>query len=254
VDGGELFTLDALGRRQRMFAFDDQVRLQGPTYGPPWVITGFALSPGPGPAQIAVISHHYMWSPGLVTVLDADWKRRGTYVNAGWIETLGWTAPNRLVVGGFAGSLDGGMVALLDPATMNGQSPEPEGSTVRCDGCGVAHPLRVVVLPRSELNLVTASRFNRANVEVIGGRVVARTVEYQPADTTGAVDAIYEFTPSLDLIRASFSDRYWELHRALEIEGKVHHTRAECPDRDGPREIIVWEPSSGWRRVAVSAP
>ena len=99
--------------------------------------------------------------------------------------------------------------------------------------------------PRTELNRVTASPFNRAVVQTMTGRIMARTIEMPSSG--GDVDAIYEFTESLDLVSATFSERYWELHRALETEGKIAHTRLQCPDRDGPREVRMWEPATGWR-------
>jgi hypothetical protein len=62
-------------------------------------------------------------------------------------------------------------------------------------------------------------------------------------------DAIYEFNSSLDLVSATFSDRYWEMYRALEAEGKIAHPRQQCPDRDGPRQVRMWEPVTGWHLV-----
>jgi hypothetical protein len=57
---------------------------------------------------------------------------------------------------------------------------------------------------------------------------------------------------SLDLVHASYSDRYWEAHRALEADGKLTHTRAQCPDRDGPRQYELWEPRTGWKTVTIA--
>ena len=79
---------------------------------------------------------------------------------------------------------------------------------------------------------------------------MARTIEV-PA-THQAPDALYEFTPALDLVRASYSDRYWEKHRELETQGKISHSRQQCPDRNGPREIRIWDPESGWATVSTA--
>ena len=92
---------------------------------------------------------------------------------------------------------------------------------------------------------MTASPFNRAMLEVMRDRVIVRTVEV-PSLGAEAADGLYEFSPSLELIRASYSDRYWELHAALEKAGKVDHSRAQCPARDGPPAIEIWDPSHGW--------
>jgi hypothetical protein len=113
--------------------------------------------------------------------------------------------------------------------------------------------LRYVVLPRSEVNRISASPFNRVVLAVKGDSLLARTIETPGSGTGGGpADALYEFTPSLEVRRATFSDRYWEMHRQLESQGKIMHTREQCPDRDGPREIRVWEPASGWTSVAIA--
>jgi hypothetical protein len=78
-------------------------------------------------------------------------------------------------------------------------------------------------------------------------RIIARTIE-MPSNGRDA-DAIYEFNSSLDLVSATFSGRYWEMHRALEAEGKIAHPRQQCPDRDGPRQVRMWEPATGWHLI-----
>jgi hypothetical protein len=231
IDGGELSAFDASGTRQHAFSFDDEVAMRGTTFGAPWVVTDFAVSELGGGGTVAVSAHHYMWSPSIVTALDGDWRRRATWTHDGWIESLKWAGPGRLVAGGFDQEWNGGFAALLDTGTMT--------------------PVRMVVMPRSEINLVTASRFNRAILQAVNGRIIARTVEMSEERSQGAIDVIYEFTPSLEVARAAFSGRYWEMHHALEGQGKLHHSQAACPDRDGPREIVVWEPSTGWRAQSI---
>jgi len=247
IESGALTLLDLNGELQRSFSFDDAVTFQGQTFGAPWAVTSFAVDEGARPHQVAVAAHHYTWDPGIVTLLDAQWQRRGTFVHAGWIEVVRWVAADRLVIGGFSNAHDGGMVTLLDSNALEGQGPEPKGSRHHCDSCGTAGPLRMLVFPRSELNQVTASRFNRVLLSTSPDRIIVRTVEV-PADA-GDADAVYEFTPSLDIVSARFSDRYWEQHRALEAAGKISHTRDQCPDRDGPRSIRAWTAATGWANL-----
>jgi hypothetical protein len=246
---GALMALTPGGELLRTFSFDDEVVFGGKPFGAPWAITTFAIDDA-AERRVAVASHHYTWDPSLVTVLDGEWRRRATVVHAGWVEALHWLAPDRLLIGGFSESRNGGMVALLDPAAMNGQGPEPPGTRYHCDSCGTQLPLRMIVMPRTELNLVTAHRFNRAVVQVTDDRVIARTIEVL-IDEDSAADVVYEFTPALELISAAFGAQYWDLHRSLELAGKLDHTREQCPDRDGPREVMVWEPAAGWRTLSV---
>jgi hypothetical protein len=244
VEGGQLLALDLNGARQWAFEFDDTVTIGGKPFGAPWGVEGFAIDDTGGSRRIAVAAHHYTWSASLVTVLDDEGRRQGTYVNDGWLEHLQWLAPNRLAVGGFRQSMNGGMVALIDPSALDAQSPESDPAH-QCAGCGAGQPLRMAVMPRTELNLATGSRFNRVTLEHVGDRLLVRTVEVPAADQPPA-EAIYEFTASLDLVRASFSERYWELHDQLRSAGRLDHDRAQCADRDGPRSIQMWSPEGGW--------
>lgn len=249
IEGGVLSLADLKGNLQRSFSFDDQVKFQGTSYGPPWHVTAFDINDAAGARRVAVSAHHYVWDPGVVTILDDQWQRRGTFVHAGWIEGVRWLGHERLLISGFSNARDGGMVALLDPAALDGQGPETPGTRHVCETCGSDRPLRMFVFPRSEINLAAGARFNRVLVQQVDERLIAHTIEI--SSENGDADALYEFTPSLDLIRASFSERYWEMHRSLEMGGAITHTRAECPDRDGPRQIQKWEPGTGWRTVTI---
>jgi hypothetical protein len=242
--GGELIRFTRDGRVRNTFAFDDRLQFGDGPYTGPWTITDYrALSLPGGHFRVAVAAHHFEWWPSVITILDDRWQRSATFVNAGWVERVHWVAPDRLLIAGFSNDLDGGMAALLDTNALDGQSPVHD-QRFACATCGRAVPLRYVVFPRSEVNLASGARFNRAVMTVKQDGIVIRTIE-KPADAN-APDALYELSPSLELRRATYSDRYWEAHRELEAAGRITHTQSHCPDRNGPREIRVWEPETGW--------
>jgi hypothetical protein len=244
AEGGEFTALTHRGQPRWTFRFDDTFTVGAKPFGPPWAVTAFAILDADDRRRLAVAAHHWTWGPSVVAILDAAGRRQGTYVNDGWIEQLQWLSADRLAAGGFSQSWDGGMVALLDPSRGDGQFPAKD--TVHpCQSCGRQLPARVVVMPRSEINLATHSRFNRAILERIADRLIARTVEVPPLGQ-GVADAIYEFTPTLDLVNASFSQRYWEIHDQLFADKTLDHDRAGCPDKDGPRLVHEWTPDSGW--------
>jgi hypothetical protein len=253
VRGGELLRFSMDGAVKSTFTFEDRPHFVSGPYGPPWAMTDYRVQGSGASLRVAVAAHHYEWWPSVVTVVDQTWKRRGTFVNAGWVERMHWVTPDRLVIAGFSNALDGGLIALLDANALDGQSPAPRGSAFDCTSCGPGGPLRYIVMPRSEVNRVTGSQFNRVVLIVKRDALVARTIEVPISSTGAAADALYEFTTSLDLVRASYSDRYWEVHRELEAAGKITHAREQCPERNGPREIRVWEPESGWARVPTGS-
>jgi hypothetical protein len=256
ASSGELTSLDAGGRLRWTFRFTDALTVGGKPYGEPWAVTAFAVESAVPSRRVAVAAHHWLWSPSLVAILDDSGKRLGTYMNVGWIEQIAWLTPERLAIGGFYEELNGGLVGLLDPSHLDGQSPASPESPHFCRTCGPGKPLRLAVMPRSEVNLASQSRFNRAILELTGDGLIVRTVEV-PADNLvnstrqGAADALYEFTSDLELVRASYSQRYWDVHAELETAKKLDHTRADCPDRDGPRALHTWTPNSGWRATSI---
>lgn len=246
VEGGEFTALDFDGRPQFTFRFFDNVKFGGKAYGEPWAVTAFSALDGDPAPRLAVAGHHWLWGPSLLAILDDQGNRLGTFANDGWIEQLEWLSPNRLAFGGFSESKNGGMIGLLDPRMLDGQSPEPPESPHYCSSCGKQPPLKMVVMPRSEVNLLTASRFNRAILERAGDRLIVRTVEVPAAEGQGAADAVYEFSPMLELLNASFGEYYWRIHERLQAEKKIDHDRAHCPFRNGPGPISVWTPETGW--------
>jgi hypothetical protein len=245
VRGGQLLWLTAKGSLSRTFTFDDAVNVGGGNYGAPWMIDDFSVDERLGRRRIAVAAHHELWWPSVVTVLDEQWQRRGTFVNAGFVNQVKWVSPGRLLIAGYANPYDGGMVAVLDPSALDGQSPTGADPMYQCGQCGSVVPLRYVLLPRSEVNRASGSKLNGATTYLNDGRILVRTIEVpRNAD---AAEALYEFTPALELTRASYGDRYWEMHKSLEAEGKIDHTRDRCPYREGPQGLRVWEKASGWQ-------
>jgi hypothetical protein len=231
-ESGELTEFSPSGDVRRVFHFDDRVTFKQKDYGPPWGMTAFAVSDRSGTRRIAVAAHHLEWSASLLTILDGDFNRLGTYSQWGWIEAVHWLASDRVLVAGFDDVQNGGMLAIIDSA-------KPEAGL-----------LKTIVMPRTEVNRVTLSPFNRAMVQLLPDRIVARTVEV-PQGQSDAVDALYEFSLNLDFIRASYSQAYWDLHEALHAKGQIDHDRQHCPDREGPGRILIGGHGLEWKTLGL---
>lgn len=181
-------------------------------------------------------------------------------MNSGWILAFSWLeqpSESVLSLGGISNSRNMGMLAVLDAQRITGHSPAEAGSEFECKNCPPGYPLRYFLFPRSALNLATASSYNAAvQVTMLNGRFAVHTMEVDAriAETTAYIDAIYQFSPDLQLMRASFGDGYWDLHRRLEMSGTIKHPRAECPDRDGPKLVRSWDPQNGWRDLQPAEP
>lgn len=248
VRSGELMNLTPRGDLRWKFAFDDTVTFREVAFNGPWALTDWQVSPAGAPARIAVAGHDSVWWASIATVIDHRGRRLSTFVNPGWIESLLWLDQRRLAVAGFNNARDAAVIAVIDTAREHGQAPGSTGTPFECLSCPSDPPVFYATLPRSELNRLTASRFNRAQVSRLGDRIVVMAIEV-PGDPLAAA-AIYEFGPDLRLRRARYDDAYWDTHRRLELEGRLGHSRATCPERDGPPAIHVWS-DAGWQRIAA---
>ena len=213
--GGVLLDFDLEGRQRQAFSFNDHVTAGGQSYDPPWGLTWFDTIDRPGGRRIALAAHHMLWSPGIVTVLDQKFARHGTFHHNGWIEFVEWLGPNRLVVAGYSDDQRGGMIGLLDANALDGP------------------PLRLVVMPRTDVNLAAQARFNRAVVQRTENRLLARTIEVPQDGPQPAADIVYEFTMDLNLVRVTPGARYLELRKT-----------------PGPPAfpVMIWEPKTGWTK------
>ncbi len=245
---GELLHFDPDGTLRWRFAFDEKITFREATFGGPWGLTDWQVGPASSPSRIAVAAHDNVWWASIASVIDHNGQRVGSFVNPGWIESLSWLDRQRLAIAGFNNARDAAMVALIDPARSLGQAPGSDGTPFECLSCPADPPLFYATLPRSELNRLTGSRFNRAQVSRLDiDRIVVMTIEV-PGDPLAAT-AVYEFDESMQLRRARYDDVYWDAHRRLELEGRLSHGRADCPERDGPPTIHVWS-QAGWERIA----
>ena len=95
---GQLFWFDPAGAIERTFSLDDHLSFGSRAYAAPWALSDFQVKSGSGDRLIAVSGHHHEWWPSVVTVLDAQWHRKATFVNAGWIEQMYWLPGGQLAI------------------------------------------------------------------------------------------------------------------------------------------------------------
>ena len=249
VRSGELLNLSTFGDVRWKFIFDDALAFQQERFAGPWAITDWQAGPAASPSRIAIAAHHAMWWASMAAVLDHTGRRLGTFVNPGWLESLLWIDRDRLAVAGFSNARDAAMLAIVDATRPDSQAPGTGGTQYACTSCTGGAPLFYATFPRSELNVLTGSRFNRAQAAWLDGRLVITTIEI-PGDSLAAT-AHYEFDENLRLVRAQYDDAYWDAHRRLEREGRLAHGRETCPQQNGPPAIEVWDAGEGWVRVAA---
>jgi hypothetical protein len=253
-----LYVLSSAGKELWHLTAHETFQFGSQPYGPEWWSEEWGVQEAANKKVVLVEFHHQVWWPSFLVALDGRGQLLGKFVNAGWIRATRWTqGPEglHLLIGGISNSNDCGMLAVLDGNHPSGSSPERKGSDYECRNCPAGKPLKYFLFPRSELNVVTGLEHNRVvTINMLKDGIDVRTSEFDITSGGGNETAagVYEFSPDLKLRRASYGDKYWELHRQLELEGKIRHSKAQCPDRHGPRLVRVWEPTTGWSELRLN--
>lgn len=252
VQSGELLNLSPAGGARWRFAFDDVLAFGDERFDGPWAIIDWQVEPAGSGRRIALAAHHFLWWPSIVAVLDSTGARLSTFVNPGWTEAVLWIDRDHLAVAGFNNAHNAGMFAVIDPRADRSLAPGTPPGTYACANCGGTAPLFYATFPRSEVNTLLAARFNRAQISTLSEPFRVTTIEVP--DDTNVATAIYDFDRSFRLVRARYSEGYWDVHRRLELEGRIAHSRETCPGRNGPPVIHVWDVARGeWRDVKAAA-
>jgi len=235
-----LYCFSQDGRVRWTRTLDDRLTFVSGVYGPPWTTGDLRVVRLEGRSRIVWATHHDVWWPSILVVLTEAGATEGRLVHAGWITRVEASADGRSVLAaGVSNRRDAAVLYALDSRDLNGAVPEPDSSPYRCVGCAVAHVPRAFVFPRSEANRAADQLPLREAIEVgADGSVLVRVTQ----QTGVPSDAIFEFSPALDLQRATFSDLYWDWHRRLESSGTLHHPADACPERT-PAVSAVSPPS-----------
>lgn len=249
-DQSLVYSLTAQGRLSWTYRPETILRFGRREFQGPWVVPALLGANNGASTAVAAVVHHNWW-PAFLVELDAGGRPKTRFIHAGHIYALyrHRTASGfRFLAGGVSNEHDGAMLAILPENSGTATMPEERDPRFHCDDCGSTTPERYYVLPRCELNLADTQPYNKVE-SFLPDRdgVLVLTRELELAASTGV-----RYNLSRDLRMESFSlqDSFWDVHRRLEREGKIHHTAAECPERLG-RSVLEWTPQQGWRTLKI---
>jgi hypothetical protein len=246
-----LYSIAANGTVRWTIQLEDRLSFRGGDYGPPWVTADLAVFTTGGARRIAWATHHDIWWPGIIAILDADGRILHRYVHAGWVTALEATPDGQhLLAAGVSNHHDGAVFIVLDAKSPGGTSPVPEESPYACLKCPSGRPVKYFVLPRSELSRIGGRALLEASIAILTDGSIVLRIPQDPVRR--AAEAIYEFTPEYELRRASLGDVYWDWHNRLAAAGQIDHDADACPERGG-LSILAWDSGRGWRQVKANS-
>lgn len=253
----EFTRFSATGKVLQHFTPGDTMTFGGRSYGPPWLLHRMLVTEEAGRNYLWLAFSHKQWWPSLLLKLDAEGNEAGRFVSAGWIMQLAQVRNSEgsfVLAGGISNEWDGAFLAVLRADAPSGTTPSSPGSEYSCENCPEGRPLRYFLFPRSELNLATASMYNRVSAITSSeeGTVYVHTSE-TPGVAGVEVASLYEFTTDFELRAAKRADSYWDLHRPLHREGKLDHSPEDCPERRDPPGVRLWR-DGAWQELRPALP
>ncbi len=247
-----LYCISARGKLRWRHNFDERPSFSGREYGPPWVDGPFLVTSDQPKASIWCSARENYSSVSMLVQLDPDNRLLAKFINWGHIWVL-----NRIhgadglfiLAGGISNQCDCAFLAVLREDDISGSSPalSPE---FRCDNCPQGQPYRYLLFPQSELTVPSGAAYSQLSaIREDEGRIWVGVNETRVPglDNWKRYDLSDSFVPQSVWV----SDQYWALHRQLELEGKIHHSVEQCPERTQPQPVRMWSPEAGWKDIKV---
>jgi hypothetical protein len=194
-------------------------------------------------------------SVGALIRIGPDGQVKKHFVNYGHLRPLNEVhtpSGSYLVAGGTNNEYNTGILAVLDEKEPAGRSPQ-NGSRSECDACPTGEPFRYFLFPRSEVNQIIGPPYNSVfAVLITNAQIQAMTLEVAAGNTSPPADwGLYSISESSIPESVAFSDDYSLMHERLRLEGKIHHTLADCPERLKPIVVREWSALNGWTTIAL---
>lgn len=248
----QVICVTADGRELWRYTPSLTLRFGEQTFDGPWPVRDVLVVPSGAAAGVWVALSHSVWWPGALVKIDERGTASLRFVQAGTIHALEvrpYEGRDVIVAAGVNNEHAGATIAVLNPDEP-ASSPQNPGSPFACRDCPAGHPLKYVVLPRSELNRLSRVPYNLATgMAVSGSAMVVTTTEWHEP----GMGAMFTLDRSFAPAGVTMDDGYWYLHRRLEQSHVVTHDTQHCPDRRSRRIVRIWEPRHGWRETTTAS-
>ena len=252
-------------RGKLLWSYDPQVKFHfgDREFSSPWNLSALQIVPDGNEKYVWAVFRHPLWWPSFVVRLDRRGAAEVRFVNSGhilFLKPVHGTTGDYLLAAGINNEFRSGMLAVLRTDQPLSPSPQSSDSPYTCKECGNPTPYMYYYFPRSEIFDLQNDSFHQVSALELTPDAI-RVTTFEGKDPAAApvhtsLYAFYEFGRNFELKSASLSDAYWDMHRALEKEGKIHHSAEQCPDRSIGKRLRVWVPHFGLTspRIAASVP
>lgn len=196
---------------------------------------------GDGRNEVIVNSHHRLWFPSKISVLDHNGQILGHYYHSGWVASiavrdLDGDGRQELLCGGTNNEFGNGVLFVLDVRKINGSSPRTGNRAYQGLNLPSGHEKFYIILPRDCINRAIMEK-GSAVVRCSSSSIDVYIHSYSPNFNSGA--AIFILNDRLALNNVVANSEYLALHHHLESVRILNHPFA-------PTELTRLEPLLYW--------
>ena len=222
---------------------DQKLTYPSRTITAPWMLTGYAVSPGI-PRRVWASFRAQGGGYSFITEISPGGSSSLRFVHRGPISSIHhWDTLSGgiLVAGGFSAEHTRPAVVLITENEQPSGFPSEDPARKSCAECPNRGPSRVYLFARSELETPSSPHTIVRNLGLSG-------TDLQVMTRVGSVQtAIVTLKPDLSVASFNLTPSNWRLHKELESQGRLDHTEENCPDRRVSNTFREWTPASGWQ-------
>jgi hypothetical protein len=177
--------------------------------------------------RIVVSSHHHLFYPHQIAIVDPNGKTVSEYWHSGMLEyltlaDLDGDGREEIIASGIANGYRAATLIVLDPDHVSGASTEAARPELQLHGMGVAHERLRLVFPRSDLNAAQQA-YNRGREVILDrDRIRFDVLECQAIIGVGCAIS-YEFDRKFNLRAAVADDLFRGAHKQFYLNRKDNH-------------------------------
>ena len=176
--------------------------------------------------RIVVSSHHHLFYPNQIAIVDSNGKTVSEYWHSGNLEyltlaDLDGDGREEIIASGISNGYRAATLIVLDPDHLSGASVEAARPELQIHGMGLARERLRLVFPRSDLDL-ELEPYNRGREVILDrDRIQFNVVECQYPLSGCAIT--YEFDKRFTLRKAFASDWFRGAHKQFYLSRKDDH-------------------------------
>ena len=249
-------------RGKLLWSYDPDVkfRFAGEEFAGPWSLQSLTLVREGEKQSVWVAFDHLVWWPSFVARISPDGAAEIRFLNSGrirFLKEMRTSGGTYLLAAGINNESMEASIAVVAANEGFALSPQGQGRRYYCESCEQHIVPFYLLFSRSEIFQLQGAAFHIIDgLDVTSDGFSATTYEgkdeaIRPLGIN--LNAFYSISGDLQKFQGTMGDTYWNLHRRLEREGKIHHSVEACPDQKIAGRIRIFTRSTGWSSPGAGA-